>query len=239
MIGLWQGVYALTLWPRYTVPSPIEVWQVFVTGWMSKTFLIGAAVSLKRLFFGFVPAVLLGSVLGAGMSRFRILDEALSGFFSGMKVLPGICWLPPGILWLDLSETCIIFVVFMSTIPLIVLGVAGGFAHIPSTYLKVGRNFGVTGSKLFFDIMLPAAFPALFKCGRQGWTVGWTSLIAAEILFMGLGLGYLLNTGSELNDMAQVLAVMAVILFVGIGIDKGIFGILEARVRSAWGPDVI
>lgn len=59
--------------------------------------------------------------------------------------------------------------------------------------------------------------------------------MAAELLYFTISLGNLLNSGRELNDAAQVIAVMLVIIMIGVAIDTLIFATLERSVRERWG----
>ena len=59
--------------------------------------------------------------------------------------------------------------------------------------------------------------------------------MAAELLYMSLGLGQLLMMGRELNDMNQVVAVMLIIIAIGLVVDRLVFAPLESRVRARWG----
>jgi len=61
------------------------------------------------------------------------------------------------------------------------------------------------------------------------------SLMAGELLFFTLSLGNLLQTGRDLNDAAQVMAVMLVIIAIGVSIDQLVFAPIERRVRTRWG----
>src|SRR3990172_6773056 len=56
----------------------------------------------------------------------------------------------------------------------------------------------------------------------------WFGLNPEAILFVVV-------MGSELNDMAQVMAVMLVIIVLGLLTDQLVFGALERRVRDRWG----
>jgi NitT/TauT family transport system permease protein len=70
---------------------------------------------------------------------------------------------------------------------------------------------------------------------KLGWSFAWRSLLAGELLYALPGLGNLLMMGRELNDMAQVMAVMLVIIVLGLLTDQLVFGALERRVRDRWG----
>jgi NitT/TauT family transport system permease protein len=52
---------------------------------------------------------------------------------------------------------------------------------------------------------------------------------------VSLGLGHLLVMGRELSDMAQVMAVMLVIVAIGLIMERLVFSPLERRVRRRWG----
>jgi NitT/TauT family transport system permease protein len=82
---------------------------------------------------------------------------------------------------------------------------------------------------------LPASLPHLLAGLKQGWAFAWRSLISGEMIFVSLGLGHLLMMGRDLNDMSQVLAVMALIMAVGQLVDRLVFEQLEKRVRRTWG----
>jgi NitT/TauT family transport system permease protein len=59
--------------------------------------------------------------------------------------------------------------------------------------------------------------------------------MAGELLYFTLSLGNLLQAGRDLNDAAQVMAVMVMIVIVGVSIDQAIFAPFERRVRERWG----
>ena len=84
-------------------------------------------------------------------------------------------------------------------------------------------------------MIFPAALPSIVTGMKMGWAFAWRSLMAGELLYTLPGLGHLLNMGRELNDMAQVLAVIIVIIAIGLLADKLVFGTIEQRVRARWG----
>jgi len=96
---------------------------------------------------------------------------------------------------------------------------------------------GAKGMVLFLRIILPAALPSIVNGLKQGWSFAWRSLMAGELLFINLGLGYLLMMGRELNDMAQVIAVMFIVVMLGLFFDRLLFSRLEKAVRRRWGFD--
>ena len=110
-----------------------------------------------------------------------------------------------------------------------------GVRHVPKIYLMAGRNLGARGLLLFLYVLLPASQPHLVSGLKQGWAFAWRSLISGEMIFVSLGLGHLLMMGRDLNDMSQVVAVMAIIMAIGHIVDRLLFERLENRIRHKWG----
>ncbi|HZR40689.1 MAG TPA: ABC transporter permease subunit, partial [Ktedonobacteraceae bacterium] len=110
-----------------------------------------------------------------------------------------------------------------------------GVKNTPPLYLKAARNMGARGIALSTQVVLPAALPAILAGLKQGWTFAWRSLMAAELIYITVSLGGLLETGRDLNDIAQMFAIMLVIIAIGVAIDSYVFGPLERIVRSRWG----
>lgn len=235
LLALWQGLVTVGLWPEYIFPSPLSVVLTLARGFQNGTFVVGILTSMRRLLVGFGISAALGLVLGLGLGRIRLLDETFGSLVLGLQALPSICWLPLALLWFGLSETAMLFVVVMGALLSITLSTEAGVKNMPPLYLRAARNLGARGWKLYALVILPAALPSIITGLKLGWSFAWRSLMAAELLYVSLGLGHLLMVGRELNDMSQVIAVMLVIITIGLIVDRLIFAPVETRVRERWG----
>ncbi len=235
LIALWEGIVRLGIWPDYSLPSPFEVVTSLVNGFSDGSFINAILVSLGRIAIGYSISLVIGVILGLLLGRNRIVEETLGSLVLGLQALPSVCWLPLSLLWFGLTEQAVIFVVVMGALFSITLGVDAGVKNTPPLYLKAAVNMGAHGLGLATRVILPAALPAVITGLKQGWTFAWRSLMAAELLYYSLSLGNLLQTGRDLNDMAQVMAVMVVIIAIGIAVEALIFNPLERRVRARWG----
>ena len=235
LLLLWEGLARTGIWPDYLFPGPLAVTNTMVGGITTGNFLVGALASLRHIAIGYSISLVLGVILGVLIGRYRILEETLGSLILGLQALPSICWLPLAILWLGLSEQAIIFVVVMGALFSITLGVDAGVKNTPPLYLKAARNMGARGIALTTQVVLPAALPAILTGLKQGWSFAWRSLMAAELLYYSLSLGNLLQNGRDLNDTAQVIAIMLIIIAIGVAVDALIFNPLERRVRERWG----
>lgn len=235
LLALWEGVSRFGPWPDYLLPGPIAVGQTLVAGVRSGLYLQGAFVSLVRLLVGYGISLVGGIVLGTLLVRYRPLQDTLGAAMVGLQALPSVCWLPLAILWFGLNERAIVFVVVMGSLFSIVLGVQGGIANTSPVFVKVARNFGASGLRLYAQVVFPSAFPTILSGLKQGWAFAWRSLMAAELLYFSLSLGNLLQTGRDLNDAAEVISVMLLIIAVGVTFNQLLFAPIERRVAARWG----
>jgi NitT/TauT family transport system permease protein len=236
---LWWAAAARQIWPPYLLPSPADVW-VFLAGAVKDgTLLPAVATSAGRVAGGYVISLALGTGLGLLLARVRLIDETLGSAVTGLQSLPSICWFPLALLWFGLNEKAVLFVVVMGALFAVTLAVRGGVRGIPPLTLRAAHMLGARGPKLWGHVLLPAILPSYLSGMRQGWAFAWRSLMAAELLSQSLrtGVGHLLNTGRDLNDMAMVLGMIGVILAVGLAVDKVLFLPLERLVARRWGVE--
>lgn len=235
LLTAWEAISRVGPWPDYLMPGPVAVASAIADGVRSGLFVRGAGVSLLRLAIGYGISLVGGVVLGTLLVRFKALEDTVGALIVGLQALPSVCWLPLAILWFGLNEQAIVFVVVMGSLFSIVLGVQGGIANTSPIFVKAARNLGATGLRLYTHVVLPSAFPTILAGLKQGWAFAWRSLMAAELLYFSLSLGNLLQTGRDLNDAAQVMAVMALIIAIGVAFNQLIFAPLERRVAERWG----
>jgi NitT/TauT family transport system permease protein len=114
----------------------------------------------------------------------------------------------------------------MGSVCAIAISARDGVRNIPPLQSRAARVFGT----------LPGMLPSMAQGLKLGWSFSWRSLMAGEIIVSGtIGLGGLLQTGRDLNNMSLILAVMAVIIAIGLLVDRLVFGPVESWVRHRWG----
>lgn len=235
LLLLWQGLAALGLWPPYLFPSPADVGVTLGRVGANGELATALLVTLRRILLGYGSATLLGLGLGLLMARSKTLSSVAGPAVLGLQAMPSICWFPLAILWIGLNEGAILFVTAIGTLFAVASATEAAIRTIPPSYLRAAATMGARGWRLYLRVMLPAALPTLLTGLRVGWSFAWRSLMAAEMLFMNLGLGHLLGMGRELADAAQVMAVILVILVLGLVVDRLVFARYEQAVRRRWG----
>lgn len=237
-LALWETGYRLGWWSPYLFPGPLEVGKALIAGVQDGSLLLAIRISMTRLAIAFVIAMIAGTALGMLCGTVPLFRRTVGTLALGLQTLPSICWLPIAIIWFGLSERAILFVTLMGALLAIVIAVSDGVQNISPLYLRAARMMGARGWRLYREVMLPAAFPAIISGAKQGWAFAWRSLMAGELLSVSagaLGLGQTLMLGRDLNDMSLVLAVMVVLIGIGIVADQLVFARLERSVRHRWG----
>lgn len=235
VLSLWTVLGLLEAWPPYVFPTPQGVASA-LAGSISKGMLpVAVWGSLKRLWVGYAIALASGTAIGVLMAHARWFKNTFGMLVLGLQTLPSICWLPLAILWFGLSEKAIVFVVVMGAFLSIALATEDGIRNTPGVFVQAARNLGASGPRLYRTVILPSAMPSFVTGMKLGWSFAWRSLMAGELIYAVPGLGYLLMTGRELNDMNMVVAVIAVIMLTGILTDKLVFSVMERTLRARWG----
>ena len=235
LLFVWHKLATSNLWSTGTFAGPLDVWSTLVERFQNGTLITAIAVSLRRLAIGYAISLVLGIILGLLIGLNRYIDETLGSLILGFQALPSVCWTPFALLWFSLSEQAMIFVVVMGALFSITLGVDAGIKNIPPVYIQAARNMGARGIALATQVILPAAFPNIIVGLKQGWSFAWRSLMAAELIYVTLSLGGLLENGRDYVDASLMFAIMLVIIVLGAVINSLIFGPLEQVVRQRWG----
>lgn len=235
-LALWQLVYMLEIWPKVSLPSPFAVGQTIVDLLLDFTLVKGTAISLWRLFLGFLMSISIGLIVGLIMVKFLHFGKTMSSFALGLQSFPSIAWIPFAILLIGFNDYGILFVVVMSSVFSVMLSTYSGIQNISPIYIKAAKNMGAKGFSLFRYVLIPAATPSLIIGMRQAWSFAWHALIGAEMLITTLvGLGHILAVGREFSNMSQIIATMLVIFAIGLVFDRFVFSKIEEKVRDRWG----
>jgi NitT/TauT family transport system permease protein len=242
LILIWEGIYKLGVdifkfWKPYIFPSPIDVFTTLIALIKDNTIGTAIAASLKRIIVGYSISILIGISLGLIIAKFKYLEENLGPLILGLQTLPSICWLPFAILWFGLNESSIIFVVAIGSTFAVAMSITYAIKNVNPLFIRAARTMGAKGSKIYTQVILPAALPDIVSGLKMGWSFAWRALMAGEMLSATKGLGQVLMVGRDLADISQVVSVMIVIIVLGLLVDKVIFERLEKSMRHKWGLD--
>ena len=136
--------------------------------------------TLRRAVIGFALALVIGTVVGALVSRIRPLRAAVGSLITALQTLPSIVWVPFAIILFGATTHAILFVIVMTAAPAIANGLIAGADFLPPLLLRAGKTMGLRRLSLYRHVIMPATLPAFVGGLKQGWAFGWHGLIAGE-----------------------------------------------------------
>ena len=234
----WQA-YAMRLDNPLLLPTFTDTLAALRENLANGTIPARTWTSVQVLLLGFAAGVTLAAILTTLAITTRIGTDFLETMTAMFNPLPAIARLPLALIWFGLGVGSLIFVLVHSVMWAVALNTHAGFRSVSPTMRMVGRNYGLSGLRLVFQILIPAAFPSILSGLKIGWAFAWRTLIAAELVF-GVssgqgGLGWFIFQAKNQLDIPEVFAGLLSIIMIGLLVENVIFRTLEARTVRRWG----
>lgn len=250
---IWQGALALAgflaLWhvasvtglfgrvsPEYSLfllPPPKVVFLTLLEMVRSGYLWEHLSVSILRVLIGFSLAVLIAVPLGIGMAISPTLDNFSEPFVRIISPIPGVAWVPLAILWFGLGDEAAVFIITISSIFPILLNTMQGVRHVDPHLVDAARTMGASRWKIIRRVMLPSLVPYLVTGFRTGLGFAWRVVIAAEMVGVPKGIGYMLTIGRSTGRTEVTIVTMIVLGVLMFMTEELIFAPLEEHT-SAW-----
>jgi NitT/TauT family transport system permease protein len=191
--------------------------------------------SLMRVGIGYLLAVLCGIPSGLLLGWYPTAARTVNPVIQMLRPISPLAWIPLSIVWFGVGDLAAVYLIFLASFLPIVVATTNGVRNLPSMYLQAGRNFGLSTSALLSRVVFPAALPQMIVGLRIALGVAWLVVVAAEMIAVDSGLGYLIidsrNAGKRYD---LVVAGMLLIGVIGLVLDTGLRG-LEKLKSVRWG----
>jgi NitT/TauT family transport system permease protein len=232
LIAAWWGAVSAT--HSVIFPTP---WAV-VTGTAELlkdgTLWRHISASLLRVGAGFGLAVCVAVPLGLWMGWVAGAYRTLNPIFQMLRPISPIAWIPIAILWFGVGDASPIYLIFISSVFPMVVQTTVGVHTIEKRYLRAAENFGVSRQTLFRQVVIPAVLPQIIVGMRIGLGVAWLVVVAAEMIALHSGLGYMImDSRNAGNRYDLVVAGMIIIGLIGLSLDATM-RILEGTKWARW-----
>lgn len=170
--------------------------------------------STRRVFVGFTIAAVVAVPLGLLMALNRYVNAIVKPVFDIFKPMPPIAWISISILWFGIEEASKVFIIVVGTFVPCLLNSYNGVRLIEPELYDVVRMLGGNRRDEIIQVCFPAAFPAIFAGLQVSLSVGWTCVLAAELVSSQSGLGWIIIQGMRLTRPQLVIGGMAIIALV-------------------------
>ncbi|MFL6657100.1 MAG: ABC transporter permease [Massilia sp.] len=221
--GVRSGVIAPNL-----LPAPSAVLETLV--YLAHNGLAAhIASSTARVVAGFAAGAGLAVVIGAAVALNRRAEALLDPSFQALRAIPSLAWVPLLLLWFGIDETPKLILIAIGAFFPVYMGVASGIRGVDRKLIEVAQLYQLDRLALARRVLIPAALPALMTGLRNGLSLAWMFMVAAELIAASRGLGFLLSDGRETSRADIVIAAIVLLAVLGKASDS-LVQVLEKRL---------
>ena len=175
--------------------------------------------SLFRVTVGFYLAAVLGIPLGILLGMSKSIRSLINPLIQFLRPISPLAWIPLAMLWFGIGDPPAIFLIFLSSFFPLAVSTAIAVEGINPTYFHVAANFNFSRSEVVTKLIIPAIIPEVVTALRMTVTISWLVVVAAEMIAVQSGLGFLILDSRNALRMDYVMDGMIVIGVVGLTLD--------------------
>ncbi|MGY6038867.1 taurine ABC transporter permease TauC [Aeromonas sp. AE23HZ002T15] len=222
LLALWWLVAHLGWIDPLFLPPPERVLGQLVTiagpqGFMDATLWQHLGASLGRILIALTAAAVFGITAGIAMGLSPTVRGVLDPFIELYRPVPPLAYLPLMVIWFGIGETSKVLLIYLAIFAPVAMATLDGVQSAQPVRLRAARALGATRTQVLWHVILPGALPQILTGLRIGLGVGWSTLVAAELIAATRGVGFMVQSAGEFLATDVVLAgilVIAVIAFV-------------------------
>ncbi|HHQ4505351.1 TPA: taurine ABC transporter permease TauC [Aeromonas hydrophila] len=227
LLALWWLVAKLGLISPLFLPPPAQVLQQFATlagpqGFMDATLWQHLAASLQRILIALAAATLCGVTVGLAMGLSPTLRGMLDPLIELYRPVPPLAYLPLMVIWFGIGETSKVLLIYLAIFAPVAMATLAGVQGAKQVRLRAAQALGANRWQVLWYVIVPGALPDILTGLRIGLGVGWSTLVAAELIAATRGVGFMVQAAGEFLATDVVLAGILVIALIAFTLELGL-----------------
>ncbi|GIZ11981.1 taurine ABC transporter permease TauC [Pseudomonas sp. NCCP-436] len=226
LLWLWWAVTASGLIEPLFLPSPQAVllrgWQLLGEGYMNASLWQHLGASLGRISLGLLGAVATAIPLGIAIGRNRIMRGIFDPLIEFYRPIPPLAYLPLIVIWCGIGELSKVLLIYLAIFAPIAIATATGVRNVDPAKLRAAQSLGATPWQLIRHVVLPGALPEILTGVRIGLGVGWSTLVAAELIAATEGLGFMVQSAAQFLVTDVVILGILIIALIAVTLELGL-----------------
>lgn len=219
LVAIWAIITTAGLVDPSILPSPQGLAHGFKQLWVEQNLQGQIGVSLGRAAAGGAVGILIGLALGVVAGLSRLGEELFDALLQMLRTVPFLALVPLFIVWFGIGETPKLILIALATLFPMYLNTYAGVRNVDRKVIEASRSFGLSGTRLVREVVLPLALPQIFTGLRFALGVSVLVLIAAEQINASAGLGFLLNGAQLYQQVDVILICIGIYAVLGLGAD--------------------
>ena len=216
---------------KFLLPPPTKVFQSMYEMTMSGYLIKNIWISMQRVITGFVIAVVIGLPVGIGMGMSKTINNFLNPILKLFSPIPGVAWVPLAILWFGLGSNAAIFIITVGSISPIIINTLQGVRDVDKKLLQALKTMDASKLQVIRWCIVPSIIPYIVSGFKLGLGFAWRVVIAAELVGVPDGLGFVLNVGRNTGDTAVTIVTIICLGVIMIIMEQLFFAPIEKITR--------
>ena len=226
LLALWWAVTATQLIEPLFLPPPSAVlakgWLLVTQGYMDATLWQHLGASLGRIGLALGFAVLTAVPVGIAIGYNRIARGILDPLIEFYRPIPPLAYLPLIVIWCGIGELSKVLLIYLAIFAPIAIATATGVRTVDPAKIRAAQSLGASRGQLIRHVILPSALPEILTGLRIGLGVGWSTLVAAELIAATSGLGFMVQSAAQFLVTDVVLLGILVIALIAFAMEMGL-----------------
>jgi len=214
-------------------PPPLEVFQRAIELIEQGELFSNIAVSLRRIFLGFLLGAAVGVPLGLGIASFATVRAIIEPWTEFLRFIPSVAMITIAVIWFGIGEESKIFLIFYTTVFIVIINTAAGVAAISKNKIRAARVLGATPWQIFFLVSLPGTVPFIVTGMRIAMANSFTTIVAAEMVSAHEGLGVMLWNARLYMQVPDIFVALVSLGVLGLLADK-LFRMASAKLTASY-----
>lgn len=230
MMLLWTAG-AIVADNKYILPSVMQTLNEFFGLFASTKFYLALAFTFVRSAIAFSLSFLISAVLAYLSSRVKFAEKVILPIISVIRALPTLAIILLLLFWTN-NQVAPVVVTMLVVMPTSYTSLKNALDGVDKTSIEAAKVDGADKKHLFFLIELPQLSPSLLNVVGGGLSLNLKLMVAAEVMSAtAKSLGTMLNISSYNAEIANMLALVLVVLILGLVIEF-LFNTLSKKAGS-------
>lgn len=217
VIGGVELLLVVTNTPGFVFPRPSAVAASLFTEFGS-LYLDPLLQTLQAFLLGLAIGSTIGLVLAALITQTPLVEKLVAPYIIMMVTTPMIALVPFLMLRFGFGLTPRVIAVALASGPMVMINAATGFRRTNEALIALAYSYGATTFQVFRKIRFPLALPMIIVGYMVGSIFGLLTVVGAEMVGGGAGLGDRLVFFSSLVRMPQFGAVLIIVAALGVSL---------------------
>ena len=216
----------IVLWeilPRAQIVNPLftsypsALWPTFVellkTTPQQASILTHTWSTVLATIIGFSAAMLIGTAVAAALWWWEGLYRVLDPYLVVANAMPKTAFVPIFYIWL--GATLSIYGMSLAiSLFVTILMIYNGFQGTDPNKVKLAQTFGATKKQILAKVVLPGSVPTLIAALKVNVGLSLVGVVVGEFQSANLGLGYLIQYGSQIFKLNVVMTAITILALV-------------------------